>query len=166
MFVNSDFSDLLRLFNANQVKYLVIGGYALIQYAEPRYTKDLDLWISADATNAQAVYRALREFGAPLADLTAADFAQAGYFYQMGVPPVRVDILMGIPGAVFDEAWPRRLEVDFEGLLVPFISRQDLIAAKCASGRPQDLLDVEQLTQPEGKSAKRRSPQSARRKVK
>jgi hypothetical protein len=84
MFVNSDFSDLLRLFNANQVKYLVIGGYALIQYAEPRYTKDLDLWISADATNAQAVYRALREFGAPLADLSAADFAQEGYFYTDG----------------------------------------------------------------------------------
>ena len=82
MFVNSDFSDLLRLFNVNQVRYLVIGGYALMQYAEPRYTKDLDLWISADATNAQAVYLALREFGAPLADLTAADFAQEGYFYQ------------------------------------------------------------------------------------
>jgi hypothetical protein len=166
MFVNSDFSDLLRLFNANQVKYLVIGGYALIQYAEPRYTKDLDLWISADETNAQAVYRALREFGAPLADLTEADFAQEGYFYQMGVPPVRVDILMGIPGVIFAEAWPRRLEVDFEGLLVPFISRQDLIAAKRASGRPQDLLDVAQLAPPEGKTAKRRSSQPARRKAK
>lgn len=156
MFVNSDFSDLLRLFNANQVKYLVIGGYALVQYAEPRYTKDLDLWISADATNAQAVYRALREFGAPLADLTEADFAQEGYFYQMGVPPVRVDILMGIPGVVFAEAWPRRLEVDFDGLVVPFISRTDLIAAKRAAGRPQDLLDVEQLTRSESKSTKRR----------
>jgi predicted nucleotidyltransferase len=156
MFVNSDFSDLLRLFNANQVKYLVIGGYALIQYAEPRYTKDLDLWINADASNAQAVYRALREFGAPLADLTEADFTQEGYFYQMGVPPVRVDILMGIPGVVFAEAWPRRMEVDFDGLLVSFISRQDLIAAKRAAGRPQDLLDVEQLTRSEGKSTKRR----------
>jgi predicted nucleotidyltransferase len=164
MFVNSDFSDLLRLFNANQVKYLVIGGYALIQYTEPRYTKDLDLWISADATNAQAVYRALREFGAPLADLTAADFAQEGYFYQLGVPPVRVDILMGIPGAVFADAWPRRMEVDFGGLVVPFISREDLIAAKRAAGRPQDLLDVEQLTRPAGKSTKRRSAQPSHRK--
>ncbi len=152
MFVNSDFSDLLRLFNTNQVS----GGYALIQYAEPRYTKDLDLRISADATNATAVYRALREFGAPLADLTAADFAQEGYFYQMGVPPVRVDILMGIPGAVFAEAWPRRMEVDFDGSSAPFIARQDLIAAKRAAGRPQDLLDVEQLTHPEGGSTKRR----------
>ena len=156
MFVNSDFSDLLRLFNANQVKYLVIGGYALIQYAEPRYTKDLDLWINADASNARAVHRALREFGAPLAELSEADFAQEGYFYQMGVPPVRVDILMGIPGVAFDEAWPRRMEVDFDGLLVPFIARQDLIAAKRAAGRPQDLLDVELLTRPEGKSTKRR----------
>lgn len=166
MFVNSDFSDLLRLFNANQVKYLVIGGYALIQYAEPRYTKDLDLWISTDPTNAQAVYRALREFGAPLADLTEADFAQEGYFYQMGVPPVRVDILMGIPGAVFDEAWPRRLEVDFDGLVVPFISRHDLIAAKRASGRPQDLLDVKHLMPPEGKSSRRRSTRPTRRRAK
>lgn len=166
MFVNSDFSDLLRLFNANQVKYLVIGGYALIQYGEPRYTKDLDLWISADEPNAQAVHRALREFGAPLADLTEADFAQEGYFYQMGVPPLRVDILMGIPGVIFAVAWPRRLEVDFEGLLVPFISRQDLIAAKRASGRPQDLLDVAQLTAPEGKTAKQRSSQPARREAK
>lgn len=166
MFINSDFSDLLRLFNANQVKYLVIGGYALIQYAEPRYTKDLDLWIDTDASNAQAVYRALREFGAPLAALTEADFTQEGYFYQMGVPPVRVDILMGIPGVVFAEAWPRRLEVDFDGLVVPFISRQDLIAAKRASGRPQDLLDVAQLERPEGKTAKQRSSHPARRKAK
>ena len=166
MFVNSDFSDLVRLFNANQVKYLVIGGYALIQYTEPRYTKDLDLWISTDAANAEAVYRALREFGAPLAGLTAADFAQEGYSYQMGVPPVRVDILMGISGVVFDEAWPRRVEVDFDGLLVPFIAREDLIAAKRAAGRPQDLLDVEQLTRFEGKSTRRRSPRAARRKVK
>ncbi len=166
MFVNSDFSDLLRLFNANQVKYLVIGGYALIQYTEPRYTKDLDLWISTDPANAEAVYRALREFGAPLAGLTAADFAQEGYFYQMGVPPVRVDILMGISGVVFDEAWPRRMVVDFDGLLVPFISREDLIAAKRAAGRPQDLLDVELLMRPEVKTARRRSARPLRRRTK
>jgi len=166
MFVNSDFSDLLRLFNANQVRYLVIGGYALIQYAEPRYTKDLNLWISTEAMNARAVYQALREFGAPLADLTAANFAQEGYFYQMGVPPVRVDILMGIPGVVFAEAWSRRVEVDFDGLLVPFIAREDLIAAKRASGRPQDLLDVELLARPEGIFTKRRPAKTARRKVK
>lgn len=145
MFVNSDFTDLLKIFNANHVKYLVIGGYAVVQYAEPRYTKDLDLWISTDTTNAVAVYKSLREFGAPLAGLTEADFAEEGYFYQMGVPPVRVDILMGIPGAVFEQAWQKRIEVDFDGLMVAFISRDDLIAAKLASGRPQDLIDAQML---------------------
>src|SRR5688572_12237675 len=129
MFVNSDFSDLLKLFNDNNVRYLVIGGYAFIQYAEPRYTKDLDLWISTDLANAQAVYRALGEFGAPLAGLTEGDFSEEGFFYQMGVPPVRVDILMGIPGLEFGEAWERRVEVDFDGLSVSFISKLDLLTA-------------------------------------
>jgi len=149
MFVNSDFSDLLKLFNANRVRYLVVGGYALVQYAEPRYTKDLDLWTSTDPANAKAVYLALRQFGAPLAGLTEEDFAEDGYFYQMGVPPLRVDILMGIPGVDFGDAWPRRVEVDFDGLLVPFISREDLVKAKRASGRPQDLIDVALLCGPQ-----------------
>jgi hypothetical protein len=149
MWVNSDFSDLLRLFNANRVKYLVIGGYAVIRYTEPRYTKDLDLWVSADAENARSVYAALKEFGAPLTGLTEQDFAEEGYFYQMGVPPLRVDVLMGIPGVVFSDAWERREETDFGGLRIPFISRRDLIAAKRASGRPQDLLDAQSLTEAE-----------------
>jgi hypothetical protein len=147
MFVNSDFTDLLRLFNDNHVKYLVIGGYAVIQHAEPRYTKDLDLWVSTDQRNAVAVYQSLQEFGAPLAGLTEADFAEEGYFYQMGVPPMRVDILMGIPGVTFEEAWRNRMEVDFDNLLVPFMSRDDLITAKRASGRPQDLIDADLLSQ-------------------
>ena len=145
MFANSDFSDLLRLFNAGRVRYLVIGGFAVIQYAEPRFTADLDLWVGTDPRNAGAVYEALREFGAPLSGLTAGDFAEEGYFYQMGVPPVRVDVLMGIPGIGFEEAWARRVEIDFDGLPVPFISREDLITAKRASGRPQDLIDVQSL---------------------
>jgi predicted nucleotidyltransferase len=147
MFVNSDFSDLLNLFNANNVKYLIIGGYAVIQYAEPRYTIDLDIWISVDNPNAAAVYKALKEFGAPLTGLTEADFAEEGYFYQMGRQPIRVDILMGIPGIDFSKAWQQRVEVDFDGLVVKFISREDLIAAKKASGRPQDLIDANLLSQ-------------------
>jgi predicted nucleotidyltransferase len=147
MFVNSDFTDLLKLFSDKNVKYLIIGGYAFIQYAEPRYTKDLDLWISTDPTNASSVYAALRAFGAPLAGLTKDDFSEDGYFYQMGVPPMRVDILMGIPGMEFEQAWRKRVEIDFDGLLVSFISKEDLIAAKRASGRPQDLTDVDTLEQ-------------------
>lgn len=148
MFVNSDFSDLLRIFNDNNVRYLVIGGYALIQYAEPRFTKDLDLWVSTDPENAKAVYRALGEFGAPLADLAESDFSEDGYFYQMGMPPVRVDILMGIPGVTFEEAWTRRNVVDFGGLTISFISKQDLIVAKLAAGRPQDIIDADMLSGP------------------
>jgi hypothetical protein len=147
MFVNSDFSDLLNLFNANNVKYLIIGGYAIIQYAEPRYTKDLDIWISVDQENSVAVYKALKEFGAPLVGLTEADFSEEGFFYQMGRPPMRVDILMGIPGLEFEKAWQRRVEVDFDGIMVKFISREDLITSKKASGRPQDLIDADLLSQ-------------------
>ena len=145
MFVNSDFSDLLKLFNAKKVKYLIIGGYAVVQYAEPRFTKDLDIWISTESANAKAVYEALKGFGAPLEELTEKDFSEEGSFYQLGVPPVRVDILMGIPGIQFEKAWKKKVEVDFDGLLVNFISREDLIISKRASGRPQDLLDAEAL---------------------
>ena len=146
MFGNSGFSDLLRLLGANRVRYMVIGGYALIQYTEPRYTRDLELWISTDAVNARAVYKTLMELGAPLDKLTEADFSQDGFYYQMGVPPVRVDIFMGIPGVEFEDAWQRRQEVDYDGLPVCFISREDLIRAKLAAGRPQDLMDMESLS--------------------
>lgn len=145
MLVNSDFKELLRIFNDYRVNYLVVGGYAVIKYAEPRYTKDIDLWISAEKDNAVAVYEALRAFGAPLVGLTVADFAQEGYFYQMGVAPVRVDILMSLPGLKFKEAWERRETVDFDGIIVSFISKQDLITSKIASGRPQDLIDAQLL---------------------
>jgi hypothetical protein len=100
---------------------LVIGGYAVVQYAEPRYTKDLDVWISVDAENAVAVYQSLCEFGAPLSGLTPKDFSEEGYFFQMGVPPVRVDVLMGIPGVDFKKCWKKRVEVDFDGLKVNFL---------------------------------------------
>jgi len=145
MYVNSDFSDLLRLFAASGVRYMVVGGYAVVQYTEPRYTKDLDLWIRTDPENARVVYDALRTFGAPLAEIGPDDFAQDGFVYQVGIAPVRVDIMMGLAGVSFDDAWPRREVVDFDGLPVVFIGRDDLVAAKRAAGRPQDLIDAEQL---------------------
>jgi hypothetical protein len=116
---------------------MVIGGYAVVQCAEPRFTKDLDLVISTDAVNAEAVYRALLEFGAPLAGLTPNDFSEDGFFFQMGIPPIRVDILMGIPGVQFEECWGRRRKVDFDGLNVVFISKPDLILSKRATGCPK-----------------------------
>ncbi len=116
-----------------------------MRYSEPRFTKDLDLLISVDAENAKTVFGALKEFGAPLTNLTEADFSKEGFFYQMGRPPLRIDILMSISGVDFADAWARREAVSLDGIDVNFISKQDLIANKIASGRPQDLLDVEQL---------------------
>lgn len=149
MLLNSDFKELLRLLESYQVKYLVIGGYAVMKYAEPRYTKDLDLWIQANDENGLATFKALATFGAPLLGLTANDFASEGYFYQMGIPPVRIDILMSVKGVNFENAYEKREIVLLEDIAIPFISKSDLILSKIAAGRPQDLLDVEALQQSE-----------------
>lgn len=143
--MNSDFSELLSIFNENQVKYLIVGGYAVSEYAEPRYTKDLDVWIEASEENAEKVFASLKKFKAPLSDLTAADFAREGSFYQMGRPPVRVDILMSLAGMNFADAWNNRRAVDFFGVEASFISLDDLIESKKLAGRPQDLIDAENL---------------------
>ena len=143
--MSSDFEDLLRVFNANGVKYLVVGGHAVMLYTEPRYTKDLDLWIEASDENARKVFEALSGFGAPLSGLSAGDFAREGFFYQIGLPPVRVDILMSIDGLRFEDAWPNRQEAELGHQKAWFISRQDLIRNKRASGGHIDLHDAELL---------------------
>ncbi|HIJ64951.1 MAG TPA: hypothetical protein HPP77_03290 [Candidatus Hydrogenedentes bacterium] len=145
MLTSPDFKELLSILAKYRVRYLVVGGYAVMRYTEPRFTKDLDLWILTDEDNAKAVFGAPKEFGAPLVGLTAHDFTANGYFYQMGKPPFRLDIMMSIPGVEFETAWQNREEAVLEGLTIPFISRSDLIRAKDASGRAQDLLDAESL---------------------
>ena len=157
-----DFQELLGLLNKNKVKYLVIGGYAVSRHAQPRVTKDLDILIQPAAKNAAAVFRALQEFGAPLRTrsspdagslppsraLTPKDFEDTGTWYTMGVPPVAIDILTEVPGVIFNSAWKNRITLvidDRNGLRAHFISRDDLIAAKLASGRLRDLADVEEL---------------------
>jgi hypothetical protein len=147
--MNSDFKELLKLFNAHRVRYLVVGGYAVMKYTEPRYTKDLDIWVEANPKNGKAVFKALREFEAPLASLTEKDFATEGFFYQMGRPPARVNILMSIQGVRFADAWSDRVASDFDGVIAHVISRKDLIANKRSVGRPQDLLDVNNLVESE-----------------
>ena len=145
MLTSPDFKELLSLFKSYDVRYLIVGGYAVMRYAEPRFTKDLDVLIAVDESNARAVYTALAEFGAPLHDLSPKDFAQEGYFYQMGSPPLRVDVLMSIPGVDFAEAWGNRETITVAGTDMHFISKVDLIEAKRAAGRPRDLLDLENL---------------------
>jgi hypothetical protein len=143
--MNSDFKDLLKVLNDYKVRYLVVGGYAVMAYTEPRYTKDLNIWIEASPRNARAVFRALQSFGAPLENPTEADFAQEGFFYHMGRPPSRVDVLMSIEGVQFADAWPNRVNINFDGVVGHVIARKDLIANKHAVGRPQDLADVQGL---------------------
>jgi hypothetical protein len=135
----------LRIFNDHKVRYLVVGGYAVIKYTEPRYTKDLDLWVEASPKNARAVFAALRKFGAPLTNVRPEDLAREGWIYQMGRPPARVDILTSIEGVRFGDAWPNRAASDFEGVPAQTISRDDLLVNKRAAGRPQDLVDVTNL---------------------
>lgn len=143
--MSKDFRDILRALHSHKVKYLLVGGFAFGAYSEPRATKDIDLWIRNDRENAEAVFRALAEFGAPIAGLTPADFMD-GSVFQMGQPPERIDILQKVDGITFDEAWKNRVEGSIEpGTPATVISRDDLIRNKLASGREQDLLDVKVL---------------------
>jgi hypothetical protein len=103
--MNTDFNELLKVFNDFHVKYLIIGGHAVMKHTEPRYTKDLDIWVKADTENAGAVFNALKACGAPLAGVTKDDFAHEGHFYQIGIAPVRIDILMSIKRVEFEQAW-------------------------------------------------------------
>ena len=149
MLTSPDFKELLKIFEKHKIRYLIVGGYAVMKYSEPRFTKDLDVFIATDQENAKSVYTALKEFGAPLENLSSDDFSHEGCFYQMGRPPLRVDIMMSIPGIEFDVAWENRELVEFDDLKLFFISRSDLIKAKEASGRPQDKIDVEKLKEAE-----------------
>ena len=141
-----EFKELLSIFNAHNVKYLIVGGYAVGFHAQPRATKDLDILVKPDPTNAKTLYEALGEFGAPLEGLTVADFAKPGEFFRIGREPVMVDLLPEIAGVEFDPAWDGRVEavVDEQtGVRAFFISAKDLIASKLAAGRPQDIADAE-----------------------
>lgn len=149
MLTDPNWIELLDLFKNYEVRFLVVGGHAVMNYTEPRYTKDLDVWIAIDPKNATRTYQALKEFGAPLGDFTPEDFSRPGVFFQIGHAPVRIDIMMSIQGVDFEDCWKRRQLVHVGNTTLPFISKSDLILAKRASGRPQDLLDVEKLEKSE-----------------
>ncbi|MGD0363978.1 MAG: nucleotidyl transferase AbiEii/AbiGii toxin family protein [Bryobacteraceae bacterium] len=143
-----DYKDLLSAFRSHGVKYLVVGGFAVIYHSQPRFTKDMDLFIKADPENAKAAYAALAEFGAPLQGITWQDFTDRNSFFRFGREPSGFDILPAIPGVDFDAAWERRVEAVVDtatGLNANVISADDLIASKLASGRARDLADVEDI---------------------
>jgi hypothetical protein len=144
--MEKDQRDLLREFNAHNVRYLVVGGYAFSHYTQPRATKDLDVFIENSDANAALVFAALAKFGAPVADMSPSDFQDSGSVYQVGVPPSRIDILQTIEAIEFAEAWEASEEgTTGDGIPVRYISFDDLITNKLAVGRLRDLADVEDL---------------------
>ena len=143
--VAEDLRDLLKAFIDHEVRFLVVGGYALAIHGHPRATGDLDVWIDCSQENAERVYGALREFGAPLDELTLADLTTPGTVYQIGLPPIRIDVLTRITGVDFPEAWRDRRDTPIGDLVVPVIGREALLTNKRALGRTRDLADVELL---------------------
>jgi hypothetical protein len=141
--MNPDFVDLLRAFIAADVRFLIVGAYALALHGRPRATGDLDVWIEPTPQNADRVMKALAAFGAPLADVSVDDFSREGVTYQIGVAPGRIDILTQLTGLSFAEAWPERMRRPFGEVDVDFIGRAAFIRNKRATGRAKDLGDIE-----------------------
>ena len=151
--MNSDFRDLLSAFNAHGVEYLIVGAYAMAAHGRVRATGDIDVWINSTANNARQVIRALSEFGAPLHDLCEADLCKPGVVFQIGVAPIRIDILTRIDDVDFSEAWTARFNTRFADQSVSVLSEAHLIRNKRAVGRSQDLADVEWLENPNKRDA-------------
>ncbi len=141
----ADFKDFLSLCLSHEVRFLVIGGYAVVHYSRPRYTGDLDLWIDASPDNAARIVAVLRDFGFSGDEVSEEMITAQREIIRMGFEPMRLELFTRIPGVVFAECYPRRTTVRVGTLEVPFIGLSDLKAAKRASGRTKDLLDLEEL---------------------
>lgn len=145
MDLDKDFSEFVESFIAHEVRFLIVGGYALAAHGLPRFTGDLDAWVWVDAANSERIVTALKDFGFGDVGITVSDFARENSVVQLGFPPHRIDILTSIDGVKFNDAWDRRVIVSVAHLEIPFISREDLIVNKRTVGRPQDIADVERL---------------------
>ncbi|ACA98045.1 MULTISPECIES: DUF6036 family nucleotidyltransferase [Cyanophyceae] len=143
--LNQDFKEFIQFLNANQVRYLVVGGYAVAFYGYPRYTKDIDIWLEASQENGVKVMQALRDFGFGDLDLQTEDFATANQVIQLGYPPSRIDLLTSVDGIQFADCYDLRVPVEIEGTVIDFIDLENLRLNKRASGRWQDLADLENL---------------------
>ena len=145
METSKDFEELFELLNRNKVKYLLVGGYAYAIYAEPRYTKDIDLFYKIDDKNAEKLLSAIHDFGFSSLEIDKDDFLVKGRVIQLGMPPYRVDLLNDIEGVSFDNAWKNRTRATYGEHEIHVIGKADLITNKTAVGRGQDKLDVERL---------------------
>ena len=156
MDVNQDFKEMLRLLNGARARYLIVGAYAVIHHSEPRYTKDLDIWVDPDAKNAQRVWSALVKFGAPLRALKIEDLESDSLIYQIGIEPNRIDIITSISAVQFERAWKNRVRTTFGSIPIQVLSKSDLIRNKKSAGRPEDLLDAHRLGKIKNKKKKSR----------
>jgi len=145
---NPHYKELLQLLNEFEVEYLIVGGFAVMKYSEPRYTKDLDVWVNNSLQNSLRLVAALRKFGAPLDNdgITEQTFNGRQIVYQLGVAPVRIDILTEITGVKFSDAWKNKMPSIFYGVPVHFISKKDLLTNKQAVGRTVDVNDLKDAT--------------------
>ena len=145
--MNEDFRDLLQALLDAGARFLVVGAHAMAVHGVPRATGDLDVWISPDRANSERVWRALLAFGAPVSELglSRGDLETPGMVVQVGMPPRRIDFLTEASGLVFEDAWQARTTYRMDSLEVPFLSRQDLVRNKRATGRPKDLADLDVL---------------------
>ncbi|MFN9535276.1 MAG: nucleotidyltransferase domain-containing protein [Pseudanabaena sp.] len=143
--LNQDFKEFIQLLNDNQVKYLVIGGYAVAVHGHPRYTKDIDIWIEISEENAQKLVTALTQFGFESLGLTSEDFQTPNQIIQLGYPPNRIDLITNPDGIDFQTCYDSKIEVTLNDVPVKFINLDNLKKNKLASGRLQDLADLEKL---------------------
>jgi len=145
MVLNKEFKEFIELLNVNNVKYLIVGGYAVGFHGYPRYTKDLDVWILVSYENAENIIEALKQFGFGSLGLKIEDFLKPDEFIQLGHPPNRIDIVTSCDGVEFETCFQSKIEIDADGLIINFIDIENLKKNKKVSGRPQDLADLDNL---------------------
>jgi hypothetical protein len=142
---NKDFLEFARELNNHKVEYMIVGAYAMAAHGYSRATGDIDFYVRPNKINAKNLYNALKNFGAYLHETSMEDFSKDNFVLQIGVAPLRIDILTSISGVSFDEAYSQRIEREVEGLALSFLSREFLIINKKATGREKDLHDAKEL---------------------
>ena len=143
--LNKDYKEMLQILLNNEVRFLIVGAYAMGAYGYPRATGDFDIWVEASMENSKKIYRSISEFGAPVSDIAENTFTEKGIIFQIGVAPRRIDIITHIDGVNFQEAHKSRENIEIENLNLPFISKENLIKNKQSTGREKDKLDADYL---------------------
>ncbi len=143
--IHQDFREFIELLNKNEVDYLIVGAFALAFHGHPRYTGDIDFWIRNDLSNAKKIFKCINEFGFPIDKLDEKDFTSDDLIFQMGYPPVRIDVITSVEALEFDVSFKNRKQKEIDGLKINFINIEDFKKNKKAVGRPKDLGDLESL---------------------